>query len=168
MNQFVVARDTTRTIFTPTRLRVVRGWKWLRPLIKRFVDRWTEAEVVNVEHYRKFEVPNAPSLLERMHLSARDMERVYNQEARYAFVGPDVLHELQKEARARMMSLGSPPLEMSGPNGRLTIEGVEVVYVPWMEGALLVPEWESRKAALDVEQPAIRWRDDFRLPSDGR
>lgn len=141
--EFMVHTDDVRAIWEPAKLRVIRGPRWLRPMIERAIRlllSWSRAEIERTEKIRRFDVATGATLLGRMHLQSIDMMRLYDREARYVFVGPDVLDDLTREMRA--MSLSFHEFTLMGPDG-MRVLGVEVVYVPWMDGALLVPEWKK-------------------------
>lgn len=145
VHEFMVSHTDVRSLWETPKLRFApRGPRWLRPWIERAVRaafRWSGAEVERIERVRSFRPATGETLLERMHLSESDMRRLYEERARYVFVGPDVERELLH--LDRMLSLGDFDVRLGGPRGIKTISGVEVVFVPWMQGALLVPEWRK-------------------------
>jgi len=113
--------------------------KWAERLIRRLVS-WAggiETESPRGPLVRTFRVSPGRTLLERMRLQERDLWRLYDQRAKVAFVGPEVMDGFTSEMRA--MSVGIQPLELHGPQG-LRVCGVEIIVIPWMTGALLVPE----------------------------
>lgn len=141
--EFMVHTDDVRAIWEPATLRVIRGPRWLRKPAQWALDalvRKFGAEVARDVRVRTFTVAKGETLLDKMRLQQRDMLRLYNREARYAFVGPDVLTDLKREMHA--MSFGWQRFEMIGDRG-MQVCGVELVYVPWMDGVLLVPEWKE-------------------------
>lgn len=146
--EFVIAHNNVSTLWEPAKLRFVpRGPKRLRPLIERairFLLRWSGAEIGREETVRTFHVAVGQTLLERMRLQQRDMLRLYNREARTVYVGPDVLTELHREMAS--MSLHYHNFQMMGDRG-LRVLGVEVVYVPWMDGVILVPHGAAQPRA---------------------
>ncbi len=149
--EFMVSHTDVRSLWEPAKLRFApRGPKWLRPTIERairFVLRWSRAEIERTEKVRTFTVAKGDTLIDRMHLSQRDMMMLYDRRAAFVFVGPDVLTELTREMQS--MSFGSLGARVHGPDG-IRVLGTEVVYVPWLEGVLLVPEW--RKPAPESER----------------
>jgi hypothetical protein len=138
--EFVVAEDTfERKREEPTLLFDRKLPRWVER-IARAGMRWLGVHAERQVRHRRFVRPAALDLLERMHLNRGDMLRLYNGEARYVFVGPETFDDMLRSAH--MMGLGSlDGAPIGGPNGVRIIMGVEVVLVPWMEGALLVPEW---------------------------
>lgn len=145
MREFVVAVDDIQRSWHPPKLRFpVGGPHWFRSAIDCCMSvllRWTRAESEAVVTTRVFQRASAGTLFERMHLNARDLRRLYNQEARYLFVGPDVMTELANEC-VPLMGLGQLGARLGGPGGIRNVLGVEVVYVPWMSGVLLVHDWQ--------------------------
>lgn len=122
--------------------------RWLA----RLVCRWANARSLlyvedDVHEHEWVEIPSAMDVVERLHLSAGDHELLWGRRARYVLVGPDVANELHRVIRARATSLGSVPLGHSDERGKLTVLGIEVVYVPWMDGILLAPEWRDEVEA---------------------
>lgn len=144
-HEFVVSDTNVRAFWEPARLRfTTRGPTWLRPWLERAVRallRWSRAEIERTEKVRTFRPASGETLLERMRLNEQDLMMLYDQRARYVFIGPDIHHELLDVWR--MMSLGPLDVHLGGPRGIKTVMGVEVVFVPWMNGALLVPEWRD-------------------------
>lgn len=147
-HEFVVSHTDVRAWHEPAKLRfTTRGPRWLRRWTEkamRWALRVTGAEIERSKTMRTFRTASGDTLLDRMKLNMDDMRRLYDQRARYVFIGPDVEPELLD--CARMMWLGPLDARIGGPNGIKQIYGVEIVFVPWMRGALLVPEIESRIA----------------------
>jgi hypothetical protein len=144
-NEFVIAEDAVRELWEKPAVRFTRKLPdWAQRTV-RLVLAWIGVEVAREIRVRQFVRPQDSDLFQRMHLNQSDMELLYNQKARYLFIGPDMMHEMDRELmqRSHMLSLGNPPLRVGGPHGVRTIMGVELVMVPWMEGALLVPEWRK-------------------------
>lgn len=149
VHEFMVYKTEVRRLWEPAELRLTTGGprfarRWIKCLLRAAL-RWMGAEVGRDEHVRTFVRASGDTILQRMRLSSSDMERLYNDEARYAFVGPDVLYDIEREAREvmSMMSLGPLDARIYREGRVKTVDGVEIVYVPWMTGALLVPEWRK-------------------------
>jgi hypothetical protein len=91
---------------------------------------------------REFRAPSG-DFIERLALQKRDMMRLYNQQARTLFVGPDAWGEMHESLRSySRVNCFNVDVRVYGPNG-VRVLGVEVVLVPWMYGVLLVPEWRA-------------------------
>lgn len=147
--EFVVAEDRFERIRDEPCLLFRRKLpRWAERAARRCL-RWLGVYTERQMRYRSFVRPGAQELLERLRLNQRDMMRLYSQRARYVFVGPEMFDDLLRSAH--MMSLGMlDGARMGGPNGVTTIMGVEIVMIPWMEGALLVPDWERRDATTEA------------------
>lgn len=143
-HQLMRVVDETRISWAPAKTRV-RGPRLVRWLVEKMLRR-TVVEVEREVCVRSFHAAAGDSLVHRLHLSQRDLELIYDQRARYLFVGPQAMDELERDVRRlHAMSLG-PALDGARyTDGRRewTVFGIEVVYVPWMEGCLLVPEWKK-------------------------
>jgi len=139
---FVVSETRIETFRDEPRLLFGRRVpRWLERVVRASL-RWLQVYVERHVSFRSFTRPRADELLERMHLNQEDIMRLYSKRARYVFVGPEMFDEMLRQTH--MMSLGSlDGARFHGPQGMKSLMGVEVVMVPWMEGALLVPEWRS-------------------------
>lgn len=140
-----IGEDRIRTEPRVVRISPSASCHRLLRWLARLACRWANARSLlyvedDVHEHEWVEIPSAMDVVERLHLSAGDHELLWGRRARYVLVGPDVAHELHGAIRARATSLGSVEL-CRWDDGKLTALGVEVVYVPWMDGVLLAPEW---------------------------
>lgn len=141
---FVIAHTDVRMRWEPPEIRFyVKGPRFFRRWADRAL-RWlfkaSRAEVLHTDTLRTFRRAPGETILDRMHLNQRDMMRLYNREAAYLFCGPEIESDLLRQAS--IMSLGPLNAHIGGPQG-VRVSGVEVIMVPWMTGALLVPDWRK-------------------------
>lgn len=141
-HEFVVAQDDWRESLAPCEVRVTKGSRWLRPIALWLVRRFGISEVHHVR-ICSFRTPEGASLLDRMRLQQRDIMRLYNREARTVLVGPDTMSAITREAcdtwsGMHPFSIGEVPVELAS-QGKHVVRGVEIVFIPWMSGALLIP-----------------------------
>lgn len=143
-----VCNDSFRDLYEPPEpatVATMRGPAWIRSAVNRAL-RWLDAKAppaLNRVKVRRFNAPSGP-FLDRLRLQQRDMDRIYNQKARVLFIGPDSWPEAEREVlmASRVMHFPDAEMRLGGGNG-IRVFGVEIVFVPWMTGVLLVPEWRD-------------------------
>ena len=116
------------------------GPAWFNRLAQRFV-RWAitrlDANYIESRAVVTFSVPDGQTLMERVRLNQRDLMAVFERRAAFLLVGPQILNELHADRDP----FSYQAHVQVGSRNVLRVVGIEVVYVPWMEGCLLVPEW---------------------------
>lgn len=142
--ELVIAHcDVTKRWETPELRFHVSGPRFFRRWADRAL-RWlfkaARAEVMHTDTIRTFRRAPGETILDRMRLNQHDMMRLYNREAAYLFCGPEVGSDILRQAS--IMSLGPLNASIGGTQG-VRVSGVEVIMVPWMTGALLVPDWRK-------------------------
>lgn len=152
MNEVTFLRPSARYVGewlpAPPKMRFMPpGPPWFRRLAERALRRalrWAGAEVEEQHRVFEMQAPDGETLLKRVGITARDCERVYGKEVRYLLVGPESLNEVKRE-----VALASGPLiyatearfgQMRNGRSEMRVLGLDVVYIPWMTGAVLVPE----------------------------
>lgn len=97
------------------------------------------------------------SLLEGILKSRRDIDMIYRGEVRRLLVGPDAMDPLQAELWEKVGPRSFPEkVHLMGPWGRKVFD-LDVQYIPWMRGVLLVPDFEAR-----VDEPLFSSSGAFR------
>lgn len=148
-HEFAICHDDISEIFRlaePASIDTMRGPAWMRRFLNWTLHKLDAKAPRGVERVkvRRFSAPDG-SIIERLRLQQRDMMRLYNREARVVFIGPDLWSEAEAETlrASRVMSFDPVDVRLGGRDG-IRVLGVEFVLVPWMTGALLVPDWKVR------------------------
>jgi len=140
-HSLVVCTEDIRAFWRQAPVRATRGPQWLRRIALKLVSMFgiEDGRATKSVSYR--EVPTDESFLQRLRLASRDIERISNKEAKTLLVGPDAWPDIADELRNSTTSLALPmEFKAVTPRGDLTLLGIKVVLIPWMEGTLLIPD----------------------------
>jgi hypothetical protein len=124
-------------------------WPWLQRRLFALL-RWLGARPMMQEiiSYREVSI-NLDDLFRAVHESRTNMLRIFHHDAKYLIVGGDVYRRLAttQDPLTGMWALDVPvdyraPMVWDGVKQPRFFAGLKVIFVPWAEGMVLLPELE--------------------------